>query len=521
MRKRLIEKLTNKKKGTLGYTLTEMLVVVGIIAIVCTIAIPSIISISKALRFGQANNYAKSIFLAAQQNLSELRSDGSLAPLQGSKVSALKIPEDHCGFPDEDWSDEYVYTASDMMVAADQLCAYDLVLPVNSVEGTVRGEHVIIEYNPITGNVYAVFYCEDADQQILNKYQDGTLPRDEDARRKMLLGYYDGSGLSSSDLDLERSQAEVEFTNGEEGVVTVKIPVPSHYYSKHEDFILGLAVELTITGDNFGGSKVVIIKEAGQKGNAKLDELATSVLVTYNLDSLADSSSFANLSVQVEEETEEGVAPAAEDPVYLSQLADGDFVRDNHILPGDNVTIQADVTFVNEDGDPAVSIRPGILAGINPMFDYLLTSPTNPDKFTLAVANGRNLQNLNAIHPAVADCVESVVFTEDINWNTTITYYNKEYGNGGSYANNAAEAPGRALPYFVPIQNENLFGTAEFVYIDDENLSGVAGLLNRFWEAIFGSNPAREKVPTLTDELDIRSVIPMPRLTARDIRFIS
>ena len=517
MRKRLIEKLTSKKKGTLGYTLTEMLVVVGIIAIVCAIAIPSIISISRALRFAQANNYAKSIFLAAQQNLTELRSDGSLAPLQGN-VSAIQIPEDHCGFPDEDWSNEYVYTASDMLVDAGngQRSAYDMVLPINSVENTVRSAHVIIEYNPITGNVYSVFYCEDdlvkgTGKSLLELYQSGSseLSRDENVRRKQFVGYYDGSGLSSSDLELERGQAEVEFTNGEEGIVTVKIPVPDHYDAKLDDFIQGLSVQLTITGDNFGGTKVVTIKEsnadvAASWDNVALDDTRKYVLVTYVLDSLLDGGSFANVSVR--EETDD-----AEDTVFLTELTDDDFITGaqvNKILPGDNVTIQADVTFVNAEGDPAVTIRPGILAGINPMFDYLLTSPTDPSKFTLAVANGRNLQNLNAIHPKVADLIQSVVFTSDINWNTTVNYYNEEHGIGGAYSNNVAEAPGRALPYFVPIQNENLFGTAEFIYSDGgSSSSGYQGVFEKLLEWLLGSDFKRSnKVPTLTDEMDTRVV---------------
>ena len=55
MRKRLIERLTHSKQGSLGYTLTEMLVVIAIIAIACAIAIPSIFYLRDMLRFAQSD----------------------------------------------------------------------------------------------------------------------------------------------------------------------------------------------------------------------------------------------------------------------------------------------------------------------------------------------------------------------------------------------------------------------------------------------------------------------------------
>ena len=250
MRKCLIEKLTKSKKGSLGYTLTELLAVIGILAVLCAIAIPSIITISRALKFRQRNDYAKTIFLAAQENLSEMRSDGSLGMLQGSNIGPTA--KDCSGFPNESWADQYVY------VTGNDTARYSVVLPVNSVESTLRNQQIIIEYNPYTGNVYSVFYSEEA-ESIYSRYSDpGTgLPRTKSDRRKIMLGYYDGSGLPNQELELQQTKAELEFRNGEEGLLAVKIPVPDEYYTNLDDFTKGLSVTLTVTGDMSGNSFIV------------------------------------------------------------------------------------------------------------------------------------------------------------------------------------------------------------------------------------------------------------------------
>lgn len=155
------------------------------------------------------------------------------------------------------------------------------------------------------------------------------------------------------------------------------------------------------------------------------------------------------------------------------------------------------------------------------------TSPSNPDKYILAVANGRNLQNLNAIHPTIAQKVESVVFTADIYCNRTTSYYSELYGHayldantdrccdicglsvavhgaGDCYASSPLEAPARALPYFVPINNANLFGSAQFGYPNNDEtiwesiFDILASLVGGFDAVVTGNN----KVPTLTDEVD-------------------
>ena len=501
MRDRLIQKFTKAKKGSLGYTLMEMLVVVGIIAIVCAIAIPSVISISRALRFRQRNDYAKAIFMAAQANLTEMRSDGGLAPLRGAGAYAYPVEQGQSGFPNEDWSDEYVYIASQ---DASMEPIYALVLPVNSVESQLREQQVIIEYNPITGNVYSVFYSEDSQMKaedgtegtLLELYRAGKLPRnaegDEKLRKDMMLGYYDGSGLSSSQLEMERTRAELEFENGEEGIVTVLVPMPDLYIGEYMEFMRGLEVELTLEPDRElkqGESQlpeiVLTIKEAGEVGeNCSLDVDGRTVLITYVLDSLADRRSFANLSAGTYAGDTATLAEGTAESL-TAILEETEFT----ILPGENVVITADVHFVPESDRPAVTIDPAVLDGVNPMFAYLEENLAGTG-YTLAVENGRNLQNLNAIAPSVANQVSTVVLIDDIYWNKTVAYYNDVYAAAGNtYQNNDDEAPARRLPYFVPISNTSLFGIAR-VNCDIREIKG------------FINFTTSDSVPTMSDEED-------------------
>ena len=180
------KQLCRKESGKKGFSMVEMMVVVAIIAILCAIGIPSIGAISRHLKFKQRNDYAESIFMAAQANLTELRSEGALPKIAGltteeanradTNYSAYWIPENKSGFPSADWQEKeyaYTYTGKD---------AYKMILPPSSIDESVRDKNVIIEYNPKTGNVYSVFYCEEESYALFEGYRNNDLVRDEAAR---------------------------------------------------------------------------------------------------------------------------------------------------------------------------------------------------------------------------------------------------------------------------------------------------------------------------------------------------
>jgi len=464
MRKGLLQKVKRKH----GYTLMEVLLVVGIVAIICAIAIPSIISISRSLSFKQKNDYAKAIFMAAQANLTEMKDDSELEPLQKAIDDAAFVGMKVARIPGEDPSTtEYRYVYSKGNTPG----VYNTLLPVTSVEETLRDQYVLIEFNPITGNIYSVFYAEkDIEMETLYLENEGKLPRSEEDRKKLQLGYYDGTIVSSEKMDQADVSAVVRFLNGEEGIVQVNVPaqVNTQVIMDFNRMIKGLEVDLTVMGEQGGTYESSLHgKNDGKRFQTVIENGVNYVRVEFPLDSLIDSGSFANLA------TETDYSQDNTKKKHLTELTAADF--NGKILPGDNVSISVDVTFTPSGNDPIINIESAAIAGVNPMFHSLTE---NPDKgkegekdYILAISNARNLQNLNALAPSIAEQVESVVFVENeknemrIDWGGLVEYYNANYGIGTNkqYSNASAEAPARALPYFVPIQNANLFGKASFV----------------------------------------------------------
>lgn len=483
----------------------ELLAVIGIIVIAAAIAIPSLIYARDTLSFQQKNDYAKTIFMAAQANLTEMRADGRIAQLQKDDLRAEGmncnfVPiEDNADFPAEDWSAEYMYctsTPAPVLLAEGEtarVSAFDLVLPANSVESVLRDKNILIEYNPATGNVYSVFYSE-GDEPLT--YANVT--RDEAGRKEMGLGYYCGSGLSTSIMEIVDSKVEVSYVNGEEGVIEVRIPLPEQFYESPMDFMSYLETTVTISGDpllkavydNSGNATEQADPEIPTNGSytVTISDAASYVLedgryvvCRLTLDSLLAGKSFGSL-----------MAGGANLSTITSE---GSF----RILPGQNVTITAGTEYTDESSPYIIEIQPDALSGVNPMFEYLIESSTAPGRYVLAVSNGRNLQNLNALAPSVAEKVEAVVFTDDIHWDQTVAYYNKEYTEAAVLA--SGDAPVCDLPYFVPISNGELFGTAEFVY-PNVTISSVDDFLDAILDALL--NTSDGDVPTLSDETDSR-----------------
>ena len=84
---------TNRKKG---FTMTEMLVAVGILAVLMAVAVPSVIHYRRELKLTELDDNARAIFVAAQNHLTALRSTSveelDMSPATGR--SAKTVPAD-------------------------------------------------------------------------------------------------------------------------------------------------------------------------------------------------------------------------------------------------------------------------------------------------------------------------------------------------------------------------------------------------------------------------------------------
>ncbi len=478
-----------KRKNKKGFTLAEMLAVIGIIAIILAIAIPTFVTLHRNLVFKRNNDYAKTIFMAAQANLVDMKSNGELKNLSIDGTEDARpissVASENANFPEEDYSEDYVYTVTGEN-------SFNTILPVGKIDSVVRDGNILIEYNPKSGNVFSVFY---KDKGGALSYENVT--RGEDARKSIGLGYYQGSGLSyeAEIAPDEVNEAQIIYHDGEEGIVEVIMPVPSSYQSSYDAFVEGLNINLIVSGQVSGSTATLNIKDFNSSKNIKYDPLTKTVSCTYVLDSLNGGMSFASNVTG-----EKNISRISSDALT------------GKIQPGENIQVAAEVNFEARAGMPDIIINDINGITINPLFSKL---DSGTEGYTLSVRNGRHLQNLNALAPQIAKLVSEVNITNDIYWSTTQTYYSDKYGTNTDYS----EAPARALPYFVPINNENLLGSAVFMYPADEDspeqhynfiqriLKAIVDFfrtIDNFFRTVIGRAPeSGTDVPLLTDETDI------------------
>lgn len=385
-----------KIKSRRGFTLIEIIAAIGVLAILCAIAIPAIVRASNSLTDRQANDYAKSIYLAVQDELASRRIDGSMEQLSkrnetdnkyasvyaDKNAPALKddiaaILADNDGTTDlaaelleVDTEREYVYITTSNR---DDLKE---ILPIGSIDNSIfaKGTKVTVIFNINTGDVLHVRF-----------------------EGKKAVGRYDGTVISGATELLEELPLSVNIVNGQACYVRISVPVPEKLAANKQKFYNNIKFTVTVfdAADSSNYFRYQFTKDDFNKYIGKSKDMlfemnyATGV-ARWTLDSLnPQNGSFSK---------------------KMEDCAD----KNGAIPAGSDVCVMVECIY-NDTEDTDVSFKPGVAVG-NPLFDKLNSG-------VITVINGRNLQNLNNIDRSLAAGVSKVEVTKDIKWDETASYY--------------------------------------------------------------------------------------------------
>ena len=202
----------NKKKK--GYTLAEVLATVAILLILMAIAVPAIFSIRKNLRQKALDNKAELIYTAVQNNLVKLQSNGNSSLYDGEKTANAMERT-----PSDATKDQKLYYALSSE-KANTTRAASVLVTTDTVDGELYNNYWVVEYNPESASVYAVFYSESDsikpyDPNVYDsfRYKDNRL---SDGAR---IGYYGGDALDGSNTAV--LAPKITVTNEEKLVATI------------------------------------------------------------------------------------------------------------------------------------------------------------------------------------------------------------------------------------------------------------------------------------------------------------
>ncbi len=180
-------------KHKAGFTLVEVLLVVGILIALLALSVVLVSNHFADLRLKEMDSKAEIIFTAAQNRLSVLRANGSQHRYQLGSKETNGVTQ--LGYVPMD-ADESIVTEDTLVfvTSSDKNRAYAAaadILPQGAVDFALWDNHWIIEYEPSSGRVYAVFYSEEVD---LDSVSDLTAYRYTQTRRSRggYIGYYGG-----------------------------------------------------------------------------------------------------------------------------------------------------------------------------------------------------------------------------------------------------------------------------------------------------------------------------------------
>ncbi len=364
-----------KERRRKGFTMSEMLVTVAIVAIVLAVAVPVIIGTIRRMKLNELDDSARSIFLAAQNSMTAMVGNGEFEHF-AEDVTVNLIGEKPSDFVDTSHGDSNDLRYLDSKIVEHEKALAEL-LPGGSIEKELEEHHYVLEYNCKTGAVYAVWYSD-------KEYTYTGKPRkyDERLKNKPLIGYYGGSGVNYA-LVGQMPIPELTITNAEELRLRIKMP------------------EVPLGGTSFDSGKIGLkVSVTGKTSNVSIPIIQRDDLVLLNEGKSAD----IMLDTLNEELSDETIHPYKNQPLgdwkTGKAFKEWDDSYTDQLIPGEDISVTVTTYYVGTD---KLYLSQSATVNCNSLFarvekkDDPDTSGTVEQIPTAIIAYGRHLQNLDAL----------------------------------------------------------------------------------------------------------------------------
>lgn len=400
-----------EKRRSRGFTLTEMLVSIAMLAILAGLLIPVSASMYRRFRLTEMDDFARQICVAAQNELTAMKATGRLEAFAKQTDQRLtQQPQDYPKTDNDGWKDLYTVYSADQAAEDFLLRAGDSLS-----QATEHGGYFLLELNPLTGDVYSAFYSE---QPFTYEQISAWADRSRETRlgEKDLIGYYSAASADYGAVGVpEKFCPTIELIDGEE--LYVKIDCGGLMALRRTQ--RNLTVTLTVKGAS--GGEVPFTYRGGTDFFVERD----SITLYKVLDSLDEDNAFAAV------------------------------FKNSGIKAGDDITVQAAITYDDPNQGLNIIGETGLAQG-NSLFGAVVTGDDGSGQFQ--VSRVRHLNNLQD-SILTGDAADAAKACRKVVQTAPISFLFQDWKDGDWCP--ASKWTGNPMGEFRPIQNHALFGAEE------------------------------------------------------------
>ncbi len=400
-----------EKRRSRGFTLTEMLASIAMLAILAGLLIPVSASMYRRFRLTEMDDFARQICVAAQNELTAMKATGRLEAFAKQTDQRLtQQPQDYPKTDNDGWKDLYTVYSADQAAEDFLLRAGDSLS-----QATEHGGYFLLELNPLTGDVYSAFYSE---QPFTYEQISAWADRSRETRlgEKDLIGYYSAASADYGAVGVpEKFCPTIELIDGEE--LYVKIDCGGLMALRRTQ--RNLTVTLTVKGAS--GGEVPFTYRGGTDFFVERD----SITLYKVLDSLDEDNAFAAV------------------------------FKNSGIKAGDDITVQAAITYDDPNQGLNIIGETGLAQG-NSLFGAVVTSDDGSGQ--IQVSRVRHLNNLRD-SILTGDAADAAKACRKVVQTAPISFLFRDWKDGDWCP--ASKWSGNPMGEFRPIQNQALFGAKE------------------------------------------------------------